>query len=71
MKLSIATKIKRRYEILDKRFKIVLVRAVAYARSMIHPVKKEEYQKKLPKGKRVYNAALQEFLSMIRRLASS
>ena len=37
--------------------------AVAYARSIIHdPAKKAEYQKKLPKGKRVYNAALQEFL---------
>jgi len=37
--------------------------AVAYARSIIHnPVKKAEYQKNLPSGKRVYNAALQEFL---------
>jgi hypothetical protein len=37
--------------------------AVAYAQSIItDPIKKAAYQEKLPKGKRVYNAALQEFL---------
>ena len=37
--------------------------AVAYARSVINdPVKKAIYSKLLPKGKRLYNAALQEFL---------
>jgi hypothetical protein len=37
--------------------------AVAYARSIINdPAKKAAYQKNLPEGKRVYNAALQEYL---------
>lgn len=38
-------------------------RAVAYARSVVmDPVKKAALQKKLPKGKKVYHAALQEYL---------
>lgn len=38
--------------------------AVAWARSIIRdPVKKAEYSKLLPKGKRLYNAAIQEYLN--------
>lgn len=38
--------------------------AVAFAQSIINdPVKKAEYSKLLPKGKRLYNAAIQEYLN--------
>lgn len=37
--------------------------AVAYARAIVSdPARKAEYAKKLPKGKRVYNAAIREWL---------
>ena len=38
-------------------------KAVAYAQAIVHDdEKKKEYAKKLPKGKQVYNAAIQEYL---------
>lgn len=38
--------------------------AVAYARSIVNdPIKKAAYTKLLPKGKRLYNAAVQEYLN--------
>lgn len=38
--------------------------AIAYARSIVRdPVKKAIYAKRLSKGKRVYNAAISEYLS--------
>jgi hypothetical protein len=37
--------------------------AVAYAQGIVHDKKKKAaYAKKIPKGKRVYNAAIQEFM---------
>ncbi|MFD2162096.1 hypothetical protein ACFSJU_06805 [Paradesertivirga mongoliensis] len=55
-----------KYNDLQKQKQRSFAEAVAYARSIISdPVKKAEYQKKLPKGKRVYTAALQEFLKRL------
>lgn len=54
---------KVKYNDNQKREQNRFAEAVAYARSIINdPVRKADYQKTLPKGKRVYNAALQEFL---------
>ena len=37
--------------------------ATAYAKSIIYdPIKKAAYAKKLPKGKQVYHAAIQEYM---------
>jgi hypothetical protein len=42
----------------------VFAEAVAYAQSIVrNPQKKAAYAKKLPKGKTVYHAAIQEFLN--------
>ena len=44
--------------------------AVAFARSVIKdPVKKKEFAKRLPKGARVYNGAIKEFLAQHRKQA--
>jgi hypothetical protein len=48
----------------QKAYQSRFAEAVAYARSIISdPVKKAEYTKCLPKGKRLFNAAVQEYLS--------
>ena len=45
-------------------YKSLFAEAVAYAQSIINdPVKKAAYNKLLPKGKRLYNAAIQEFFN--------
>ena len=52
-----------KYNDLQKQTQRCFAEAVAYARSIINdPVKKAEYRKKLPEGKQVYYAAIQEFL---------
>ena len=51
------------YTKLQKATQSRLAEAVAWARSIINdPVKKAEYSLLLPKGKRLYNAAIQEYL---------
>jgi hypothetical protein len=48
---------------LQKKYQKDFKQAVAYAQSIIHdPVKKAAFQKKLKKGKRVYTAAIKEYL---------
>lgn len=52
------------YSAAQKSRQATFAEAVAYARSIINdPVKKAAYSKLLPKGKRLYNAALQEYLN--------
>lgn len=42
--------------------------AVAYAQGILrNPAKKAAYARKLPKGKRVYHAAIQEFMAKKRK----
>ena len=46
--------------------------AVAYAKSIINdPVKKKAYQKKIKKGRQVYNAAIQEYFRNVKKAAKS
>jgi hypothetical protein len=48
---------------LQKLKQSLFAEAVAYAQSIIrNPKKKAEYAKRLPKGKTVYHAALQEYM---------
>ena len=42
--------------------------AVKYAQGIIHdPKKKATYAKKIPKGKSVYNAAIQEYMNKVKK----
>lgn len=48
---------------LQKLKQSIFAEAVSYAQSIIrNPKKKAEYAKRLPKGKTVYHAALQEYI---------
>ena len=54
---------KRKKTKLQKQTYGAFAEAVAYAKTIIHdPKKKAAWQKKLPPGKLVYHAAIQEFL---------
>jgi hypothetical protein len=49
--------------VLQKKEQSLFKEAIKYAQSIIRdPKKKAEYSKKLPKGKSVYHAAIQEYL---------